>query len=723
MIRKTLPLLIVALMVLVTFGAMVQVSTPVMAAGPSDPTTIPKYENQLTGPPPVYVSDSPNSYTVKMAQFQQQILPPSMGLMTTTWGYGGHAKDAVTGQDLGVIQNSPGPTFETVKGTPITVKWVNTITSSSLFAVDPTIHWANPNNMATPTYPPAFTPFPPGYAQAQSPVPLVTHVHGLEVQSTSDGGPNAWFTSNGKHGPGYSSLTPTDPNAAIYSYPNIQPPTTLFYHDHALGMTRTNLASGLAGFYLERSTTDAIAPLLPSGKYEMPLAIQDRSFNDDGSLAFPTAGINPQDHPYWSPEFFGDTIMVNGKVWPNMNVDQGQYRFRIVDGSNARFYTLSFNNGVSFTQIGVDGGYLRAPVPLTSLTIAPGERADILVDFSNLSPGTKVNMTNSANAPSPDGDPVDPETTGQIMQFTVMSASGQPPASLPPILNPQLTTFPSLGTPSTTRIKTLYEVPGALGPLMVTLDGQMWDNPISELPKLGATEQWVIPNLTPDAHPIHIHLVQWQLVSRQPFNVATYTAAWKALNHGDPPYMNATVPLSPASYTTGPSTGPDDNEQGWKDTVRMNPGEITVVKARFAPTEGSSSYPFDATKGPGYVWHCHIVDHEDNEMMRPFAVVSKASVLADINALKATVNGLPSSAFLPGTQTAFLSVLNAAQLQVTYGRYADAAATLQTKLVPKINSCSPPPARPDTNHWMRDCAAQGQLYPQVLLLIKEIQAL
>ena len=479
------------------------------------------------------------------------------------------------------------------------MKWVNEISSPSLFAVDPTIHWANPKNIPTPS--PPYPSFPPGCVTAQSPVPLVTHVHGLEVQSTSDGGPNAWFTADGRRGPGYSSLWPTDKNAAIYRYPKLSQtaPTTLFYHDHALGMTRTNLASGLAGFYLERSLTDKIAPLLPSGKYEMPLAIQDRSFNTDGSFAFPNVGVNPQDHPYWFPEFFGNTVMVNGKVWPDMNVDQGMYRFRIVDGSNARFYTLSFDNGMSFTQIGVDGGYLRAPAPLTSLTIAPGERADILVDFSKLAPGTKVIMKNSANAPFPDG--AGPGTTAEIMRFTVTSKLGQAARPLPAILNPQLTTFPSLGTPTTVRNKTLYEVTNTTSgtPMMVTLDGQMWDNPISETPKLGATEMWKIPNLTGDAHPIHIHLVQWQVVSRQAFDVDAYTADWIALNGGPPPYTSATKPLDPTPYLLGSPSGPDANEQGWKDTVRMNPGEVTVVKARFAPTDGSYSFPFNARIGPG----------------------------------------------------------------------------------------------------------------------------
>ncbi|MGZ4942531.1 MAG: multicopper oxidase family protein [Halobacteriota archaeon] len=525
----------------------------------------------------------------------------------------------MTGTSLGFVQSSPGPTFETVKGTPITVKWVNEITSPSLFAVDPTIHWANPKNIA-PTKP--FSPFPPGYRAAQSPVPLVTHVHGLEVQSTSDGNPNAWFTSDGRHGPAYNTVTATDPNAAVYRYPNSQPPTTLLYHDHALGVTRTNLASGLAGFYLERDNNDTHANKLPSGKYEMPLAIQDRSFNADGSFAFPNVGINPDDHPYWMPESFGNTIMVNGKVWPNMDVDQGQYRFRIADASNARFYSLSFSNNMPFTKIGGEGGYIQVPVTLTNLTVAPGERADILVDFSKIPAGTKVVMLNGANAPFPTGDPVDPDTTGQIMQFTVGSELGQKAQQLPSIMNPQFNTFPSLGNASTSRIKTLYEVTNTTSdtPVMMTLDGQMWDAPISEQPTLGATEEWKLPNLTGDSHPIHIHLTQWQLVSRTPFDVERYTADWIKLNGGAPPYDHPTIPLDPTNYFTGPPKGPDANEQGWKNTVRMNPSEVTVVKVRFAPTDGSKEYPFDARIGPGYVWHCHIVDHEDNEMMRPYEV-------------------------------------------------------------------------------------------------------
>src|SRR3990170_3255893 len=262
---------------------------------------------------------------------------------------------------------------------------------------------------------PPFEPFPPGYPEAQSPVPLVAHLHGGEVQSYFDGGPDEWFTSDGKQGLGYSTLIPTNNNSAVYYYPNMQQPATLWYHDHALGVTRINVMSGLAGFYFLRDPADPIAPLLPSGKYEVPLAIQDRTFLTDGSFWFPNVGINPTtDHPYWMPEFFGNTIMVNGKVWPNMNVDRTMYRLRLLDGSNARLYTLTFvdqSTGMPLPiiQIGTDGGYLKAPVSLTQLTIAPGERAVILVDFRGLAPGTKVLLKNSAKAPFPAGTAADPK--------------------------------------------------------------------------------------------------------------------------------------------------------------------------------------------------------------------------------------------------------------------------------------------------------------------------
>ena len=601
-----------------------------MHGGPSgpllDPKTIPKYVNQLTGPPPVFVPVKGNEYCVTVSSFEQQILPPPLP-MTRVWGYGGLAEDAVTGTPLGFVRNAPGPTIEATKNVPISVNWVNDLNDPHMFAVDPTLCWANPNNM--PMSMPPFQSFPPGYPQSQSPVPLVTHVHGLEVSSTSDGGPDAWWTANGEHGPTYNTAQPTTPNAAVYNYPNSQPAATLWYHDHALGITRLNVMAGLAGFYLIRDPADPIALLLPNGNYDVPLAIQDRQFYANGSLYVPSDGENPNVHPYWKPEFFGDTVMVNGKVWPNMNVDQGLYRFRLLDGSNARFYTLSFSNGMPFTMIGSEGGYLKAPVPMTQLTIAPAERADILVDFSNFTPGTKIVLQNTANAPMPDGDLPDPLTEGQIMQFTVTDRLGHPPVTLPATLNPTLASaFPSLPTSTKTRIITLKEIEGPGGnPLEVLVDGQKCSAQISELPQLGTTEDWVIINLTDDVHPMHWHLVQPQLVSRQIFNVTAYDKDWEAKN-GEPPFNHPTTTVEPTPYLTGSPVGPPPQEQGWKDTIKAYPGEVTTVRMRFAPTDGSKNYPFDATAGPGYVYHCHILDHEDNEMMRFFKVMSPGPVVS-----------------------------------------------------------------------------------------------
>ena len=362
-------------------------------------TPISKYTDQLVIPP-IYIPKNiydrcgnliRQEYKISMTEFYQQILPSGYP-QTKVWGYGGQAKDAVTGKYLGFVRNSPAPTFEAIKNVPIKVKWTNYI-KESMFPVDPTLHWANPNNMPM-TIDPPYPDFPPGFEDAQSTVPLIPHLHGAEVKSTSDGGPKAWFTANGIHGDDYNTVRPTSANSAIFYYPNEQSATTLWYHDHALGMTRLNVMSGLAGFYLLRDNnkrSDYVAHRLPKGKYEIPIAIQDRSFNTDGSMWFPSEGNNPDVHPYWGPEFFGNTLMVNGKLWPNLNVDRGQYRFRILDGSNARFYNLKLSiegtsETIPFTQIGSDGGYLKSAVKLNSLVIAPGERVDILVDFSKLKP-------------------------------------------------------------------------------------------------------------------------------------------------------------------------------------------------------------------------------------------------------------------------------------------------------------------------------------------------
>jgi len=590
---------------------------------PLDPTTIPKFVNELVILPvyeptvvkrPITGKVISHDYEVTISQFTQQILPEGFP-ETTVWGYGGKIIVPETGEINPDFRFTPGATFEAQRNIPVNVQWVNNLIEPNPLAVDPTIHWADPNNMDMPM--PPFPPFPPGFPLAQSPVPTVTHLHGGETESASDGYPEAWFTAG-------EAITGPAFVKSCYHYVNKQEPTTLWYHDHVLGITRLNVLMGLAGFYLLRdghNPLDGECSVLPRGKYEIVLAIQDRSFFDDGSFNFPNDGVNPEVHPYWIPEFFGDTIMVNGKVWPNLEVEPRQYRFRVLNGSNARFYNLMFSNQMPFIQIGTDGGYLPRPVQLGSLLLAPGERADILVDFSKLSPGTQLILTNDANAPFPDGEEPDPLTTGQIMQFTVLNECKVVPPPLPKILNILHPLIPT----SRKRTLVLYEVEGTNGPLEVLLDGQNWSAPNSELPLVGTTEDWLFVNLTMDAHPIHLHLIQFRLVSRQDLLVMQYTDDWLALN-GEPPLDHPTKVLPVKPYLLDGPIKPPAHENGWKDTIQAYPGQVTTIRVRFAPQNtvisipGLNLFPFNPEEGPGYVWHCHILDHEDNDMMRPYKV-------------------------------------------------------------------------------------------------------
>lgn len=595
---------------------------------PLNPKKIPKYVTRLVIPP-VYVPDVKrdpithkvisHNYIVSISQFRQQLLPKDFP-KTTVWGYGAATVQSIDGKKIHCFRNAPGATFEAIRGIPINVQWINDIYEPNLLPVDPTLHWADPNGLGM-VDPEEVPPFPPGLPEAQSPVPIVTHLHGGEDNSVFDGHPDAWFTK-GEQVKGPEFVT------SLYNYPNEQLPTTLWYHDHALGITRLNVLLGLAGFYIIRDPQNPLdhpGRILPKKEFELPLVIQDRSFNVDGSFDFPDIGINPDVHPYWNPEFFGNTIMVNGSVWPNLNVKRRQYRFRLLNGSNARFYELQFSNNMSFTQIGSDGGYLAEPVKLTSLTLAPGERADILVDFSCFKIGTKLILKNSANAPFPNGDIPDPETVGQIMQFTVIRSFKIKPKELPEKTN----VIPEFKPNVPKRTLVLFEVEGENGPLEVLLDGQRWSAPISELPIVGSTEEWEIVNLTMDTHPIHLHLVQFLISNRQGFDIETYTDDWLALNV-DPPLDHPTTILPVEPYLgDNPVIPPDPNEAGWKDTIRANPGEVTRLLIRYAPQyadpdlaiPGTNLFPFNPSTGPGYVWHCHILDHEDNEMMRPYKVI------------------------------------------------------------------------------------------------------
>lgn len=598
-----------------------------------DPRTVPKFVNQLEKPavfhPKVvkkqinlYHCKISHKYTVDARAMKQQLLPNGFK-KTKVYGYGGWARTAA-GKRIKYVKSYPGPTFEANRGVSVEVKWRNKLREKHMFAVDPTLCWANPNNMpASPAKP--WPKFPEGFKKAQKPIPIVTHLHGGEVQSDSDGHPDAWFTYNGKKGKTFRSR--------VYHYPNQQESATLWYHDHTMGMTRLNVYAGLAGLYILRdgcgAENQSYVPEknmnLPTGKYEMPLVLQDRSFYSDGSMYFNEVGTNPDVHPYWVPGMVGDCILVNGKVWPNMNVERRQYRFRILNGSNDRFYHMRLSNGLCFIQIATDGGYLNHPVLLKSLLIAPGERADILVDFSELQPGSSVCFLNDAPAPFPFGTMTDPETDGLIMQFTIppYASKAVPPKELPERMN----CIPRLEQNMPFRYLTMVDEPGNIGPIHMMLNGQMWDDPVTETPIVGSTEDWCLINLTAGAHPIHVHLIQYQLLYRQHFDAECYKKEWELIN-GGLPIHGTPKELYIKDYLIGEPIPPEDNELGWKDTIKVYDGQIARIRIRFAPQNipecgvkiGENTFPFDPITGPGYVWHCHLLDHEDNEMMRPMKV-------------------------------------------------------------------------------------------------------
>jgi spore coat protein A len=675
------------------------------AVTPLDPNTVPKFVNQLTRPAtfvPVGTKFDPQLgknvplYEVTEVTTFQQILPPGFP-KTKIYAYSGQANVAAPGQNQNIqyVASTPGPTFEATANRRIFVHYNNELEGSHMFAVDPTIMAANPNNAPIPQPPYVdasgnlLVPFPPGYPQFQSPIVTVPHLHGGVTPSDSDGFPESWFSDfseNPRTGPTFKSTT--------FEYFNGQLPTLLWYHDHALGMTRLNLAAGLEGMFVIRDPEhDNIAPLLPSGQFEVPLMLTDRAFNSDGSIQFTTVGDNPDFHPYWDPEYFGNVIMVNGKAWPNMNVQRRQYRFRIVDGSNARFYNLFLVNQkdqsrVPFTIIGGDGSYLPAPATVNEKLVAICERIDILVDFSNLPAGTKIVMMNNAPAPNPGGDIPD-ANTGVVMQFTVQNSFAVHPKALPATLItiPTLTPTPNIGNP---KLFTLNEKESGLdalfpgNPLHVLIDGRHFDDPVTEIPRAGVTEEWYLQNLTQDAHPIHIHLVEFQLEDRQIIDATRMLAYFEFLNGPNsalpldhPPirinvetpvvFCNPDPTLNPPDCATvardfqfdthGDTVFPGDpttptpasqfpGENGWKDVVLAPPGKVTRLLIRLAPQfvndanlqPGQNTFPFDPTAGPGYVWHCHILDHEDNDMMRPMEITFK-----DLPSLNSGLNSTPGS--------------------------------------------------------------------------------
>ena len=672
---------------------------------------------------------------VGMVAFQQATLPDRLyaGLPapfnagTYVWGY-------QVGDDT--RPSWPGTTIEAQRGRATTIKYVNSLPLNPVLrtylTIDQTIHWADPLRQMG-----SVSPY-------TGPIPTVVHLHGAEDPSAFDGAPEAWFTPDGRHGKGYSTLFATDRNAAVYHYHNDQQATTLWFHDHSLGMTRINVFSGLAAFYFIRDQFDTgehdNSLRLPAGNQEVELLIQDRQFDTNGQLLFPDSAANPSlvdgppgnpgVHPFWIPEFFGDVVVVNGRSWPYLDVEPRRYRFRIVNASNARFLRMGLADSTSgavgppIWQIGTDGGLLDRPVkllglpeqpatdpsPTTRLFLAPAERADVILDFRGLF-GASLTLTNDAQVPFPSGSPLaasDP--TRSVMQFrvnlplssqdTTYHPAGGAPLRGGPNQEPIIVRLadPASGQPapgvepSVTRQLVLFEAEGPTGqPLEDLINNTKWrgtrdragnppDVPVpgskpdqfgqglwmTELPRVGSTEVWEFLNLTVDAHPIHIHLIQFQLINRQAVAIdpntgaPTYTAAyasrfpggayagvrpdgsWGLVNYpprmiipgyGPPtdyskPNADGALGGNPAfsPFLLGPIIPPNPNEGGWKDTVKVFPGFVNRFVIRWAPQAtpvggvqpGQNLFSFDPTTGPGYVVHCHILDHEDNEMMRPY---------------------------------------------------------------------------------------------------------
>lgn len=648
--------------------------------GSLDPTTISKYVTPLYVPPamPKARGTDPgvDYYKIAARQITQQVLPQPLP-KTTLWAYGS--------SDTPASFHVPANTIEAIANRPVRVKWSNELKGSNgrflphLLPVDQTMHWANPpggpggqDSMGTDQKP------------YQGPVPLVTHLHGAHVAPGSDGYPESWTLPAANGIPGSYAVrgshwaqiagVPDEAGAATYEYTNDQPAAHLWYHDHTLGMTRSNVYTGLTGNYMVRGGPyDLPSAQLPQGKYEVPLVIQDRAFNSDGSLFYPgdraffeglkkadlqipfipdQATGGPSDvSPIWNPEFFSNVTVVNGNSWPTLDVEQRRYRFRLLNGSDSRFFILKIATdptarpavaAVPFWVVGGDGGFQAKAAQADSLLIAPAERLDVVVDFSNIPSGTPLYLVNEGpDEPYGGGTPgvdfayADPATTGQVMQLAVVPRTSKdtskPPQSLALLPAQDLgapakvrkvsvnelesgTVFANYNTDTAGNLLNIIWNPAGtgapFGPTISMLGTQdtfgypaplPWMGPVTENPANNTTEVWEIYNFTADAHPVHMHLVEFQVLNRE--------SLMTDLNG---------LSVAPASLL-GIVRGPEAWEGGTKDTLIAYPGEVTRVKARF--------------DRPGlYVWHCHILSHEDNDMMRPICVGTQQDCAAPLAA-------------------------------------------------------------------------------------------
>ena len=464
----------------------------------------------------------------------------------------------------------PGPTIEALHGVDTFVTWKNHLPPKHILPWDPTIPTAVP--------------------YTKMGVPTVVHLHGGIHEPQSDGNSNSWFTARFKEkGPTWTKKT--------YHYPNQQHPGNLWYHDHAMGLTRVNLLAGLIGSYIirDRQIEDPLG--LPHGnEFDRPLLVFDRSFRTDGTIYMNSTGNNPSIHPQWQPEYFGDAIIVNGKAWPKMKVRRRKYRFRIINASNARFFNFFFTNGLEFIHVASDSAYLRKPVKSNRILLGPSEITDIIVDFSQSKSNFAI-LANDAAYPYPSGDPVN-EANSKVMKFFILPNREVDTSRIPH----SLIKYPSVDLSSVmrTRYIAMYEYTSAIDePTHLLLNGKPYEAPATETPKVGSTEVWYVINLTEDNHPLHIHLGLFKVLNQTELLDAEEFK--KCMEK-----MNDAIKCHVDKYARGKKLKVPKHETGWKNVYKMTPGFVTRILVRFSYMHKNSSYPFDATAEPGYVYHCHV---------------------------------------------------------------------------------------------------------------------
>jgi len=617
-------------------------------------------------------SNGEDCYTITIRQTTQQLglidngtagNPP---LPTTIWGYGSGTNAPATGPFTSGLWHAPAMTFRNTSNRPTRVTWLNQLPNAQQPGFDPTY--------CGPSAPDCFP-----YNR------IVTHVHGAHVTDDSDGIPEAWYTPNfALTGSVYKPSTHGPPGT--YRYPNTQESATVWYHDHATGVTHLNTQMGMAGFYLITDDNEAClqgvqAPgagscpvgqvkTLPTDPYEIGFALQDRNFWPDGSFALPDLPIRdltapppcdplipttcptvpfsraadghlipysptaPNPGPFTATsgtlEYFGNIPMVNGVIYGKYDVERRVYRMRFIGGTDSRTWILQLEDRaapgvpIPFWQIGTEQGMLNNPVSRNNIDLMPGERIDVLVDLKNIPALSTTLVLKNLGPDTPYGGPFvqDPPSTviPEIMEFNLVALNAgiadvpSPTAAvnLRPISGPIAPLTLSPGTP--VRNVSLIETVDQYGRTMPTVDNRgfmtMGMAP-TEIIKLNDVEQWDIINTTVDAHPMHLHLVAFQLINRQLIDPATFVPPVSdVMNqiYKQPTYTNASLstPVVPQLWETG-----------WKDTIDCPPGYVTRIKARF-DIEGA------------YVWHCHILSHEEHDMMRPM-VVHKPRFNADFD--------------------------------------------------------------------------------------------